>query len=173
MNRRVSPTFLRFHLFRGSECFSSRQIRDPRPSLSGFQGKVAYPNQVVDRSCEGEHPSDPSDSSMPRLAHQTHRLEPTKDFLHALPFPLAHYVTRVPGGATVNAGVGGLLRCDVGSDGHVPEHLHELTNVIALVLSERDPVLSGKTPRHDHGGVPLRGPGSLSQAHIPRPPLAG
>jgi len=83
------------------------------PSSHRLLQQVTHPYQIVGRRCPGEHPAHSGYAPEARLAHQRHRLEPTKDFLHPLAQPLADGVARVPGGATVDrtaAAPGGVLR---------------------------------------------------------------
>src|SRR6516225_12065519 len=58
----------------------------------GDRQQVAHPHQVIRRRRPSEHPPHSLQTAEARLAHQGHRLEPTEDFLHPLPFPLTHGV---------------------------------------------------------------------------------
>src|ERR1700745_2311725 len=64
--------------------------------------QVADSNQIVDGRREGEHPADPFEDTMPRLAHQTYRLDPAKDLFHPFPLSLANGVAGVPSRAAIN-----------------------------------------------------------------------
>src|SRR6266850_3570333 len=74
----------------------------PRCISSHRYGQVTDANEVIRGERKREHPVDQRYSSMPRLPHQAHRLQPTKDFLHPLALPLAHLVSGMARCATID-----------------------------------------------------------------------
>src|SRR5215470_5314316 len=60
--------------------------------------QVAHPHQVVGSRRPSEHPAHSRQTAEARLAHQGHRLEPSENLFHPLPFPLTHGIASVPGG---------------------------------------------------------------------------
>ena len=66
------------------------------------QRQIAHPDQIVGRQREGEHPSDPSDSAVARLAQASDGLEPAEDFFDAFAFLLADHIAGMTSGALID-----------------------------------------------------------------------
>ena len=64
---------------------------------------VSYPNQVVSRGSESEHPTDAFAAAMLGLAQTGRGLDPAKDLFNELAFLLALAITIVARGAFINA----------------------------------------------------------------------
>src|SRR4029450_1580137 len=88
----------------------------PSFSSSCLHRQISYPNQVVGRGGEGEHPSDLCESPMSCLPHQPHGLQPTEDLLDPFALPLAQKVSGVPGRPSIDAAVARVLASDVRGD---------------------------------------------------------
>ena len=64
---------------------------------------VSYPDQVVSRGSEGEHPTDAFAAAMLGLAQTGGGFDPAKDLFNELAFVLALAITIVTRGASVDA----------------------------------------------------------------------
>lgn len=64
--------------------------------------QVADSHQVVNRHRPSQHPGDSLPSAVPHLAHQSDRFQPAEDLLQAFANPLAHRVTGMARGTTIN-----------------------------------------------------------------------
>src|SRR5436190_22647973 len=125
------------------------------PRSCRWRGEVTDANEVVGGEGEGEHPVHAADPGMPRLTHQSDRLEPAEDLLHALAPLLADRVARMPSGATVDraGAMAGVLR-DMRGHSEQAHRRDEIARVIALVGSERDASAPIERPQQ----VQRRGP---------------
>jgi hypothetical protein len=87
----------------------------PSALCHGCQG--AHADQVVHGCCNGEHPADACHPAMPRLPQQPHGLEPPKELLHAIAFPLTDSLARMVGCPAVDgAGPPSGMLGDMGGD---------------------------------------------------------
>src|SRR5262249_51183003 len=94
--------------FSGTFRISAELSPRVRLVLGRHRLQVANSDQVVDRRREGEHPADPLQAAMPSLAHQPHRLEPTKDLFHPFALSLTDSVTSMSSRAPID-GAGSIL----------------------------------------------------------------
>lgn len=134
--------------------------------LRGAINAIADAHQIISRRREGEYPADLLRLTMPQFAQQPHSFHPAKDLFDSLALSLIHPVAIVTSGALVDGAttVGVILR-QVGSHVHVSRLSDEVVNVIALVSSQRYPVI-GKIRlhglRHTFGALLLQQGASLT-----------
>ena len=131
-------------LLRG--CFARRG--GSKSSSRGTLREVPYPDQVVCRQGEGEHPTDTVLAPVLRLPHLPHCLEPAEDLLDPFALPLTDLVSIMPRRSSVDHAVRRVFRRDVRRYSHHPKRLHHLASVVGLVGSERDTL--GSVDPSDH-----------------------
>src|SRR5207249_11975567 len=132
----ASPSSAADHGPRRSRAETSETIA---PGSCLLRGEITEANEVIGSEGQGEHPVHAAGPAMPRLTHQSDRLEPAEDLLHALAPLLADRVARMPSGATVDraGAMAGVLR-DMRGHSEQAHRRDEIARVIALVGSERD-----------------------------------
>ena len=71
-------------------------LRRVRRHLSLHRYEIPDPHEVISRYRKLEYPPDLGSTSVAQLPEQPHGLQPPKDLLYSLPFPLADCVPGVP-----------------------------------------------------------------------------
>ena len=118
-------------------------------SSGGNRQEVADPHQVVGGGSEGEHPTDPVNTSMPGLAQAADGLHPTEDLFHPFALDLTDGVTRMAGGAAVDGAVS--FARDVRSDLISAQLTHQVLLVVTLIAAQRNSMPAGDLCRHREG----------------------
>jgi hypothetical protein len=74
------------------------------PGSCGSLHHISHLYHVINCDSEGKHPAcSICCPNIPRLSQKSHGLQPAKDFLDALPFPLTDRVSSMPRGAFINS----------------------------------------------------------------------
>src|SRR6266536_4032110 len=123
------------------------------------------PDQVVDGTRDEEPGSVAPSAFVPELAAAAYGLDPAERFLDTFADPLAHLMSGVAGGASVDgaSSVGGVLR-DVGGDPASPAFGHEARGVVGLVRGNRPSPFAFREPaEHLRGRLPFGSAVGLSQ----------
>src|SRR5215831_12086413 len=97
--------------------------------------------------------------SMPHLAHQCDRLQPTEALFDSLPLLLTDPISGVPRGPLVKGAASiplGVL-CHVWSRLEVVAFRHEVPGVVSLVGAQCHSMLTGNLFQHDQCGIALGG----------------
>ena len=116
---------------------------DPPLFPSRLRRQVAHSDQVVGRRGEGEHPVHPLSAPVPCLPHQPHGLHPAEDFLDPFSFPHTDRVAGMACCSRVDGTIRRILAREVWGDLRCPEQLHEPSDVIPLVSSQRGAIGAG------------------------------
>src|SRR6266436_5124882 len=109
----------------------------PRCSSSRLHRQITDSDQVIGGERKREHPVDQGRPSMPRLPHHADCLQPPEDLLHPLALPLAHLISGMACGATIDRAptTRGVLR-HVWSHPVLAHGRHKATRVESFVASQ-------------------------------------
>src|SRR5271166_5059239 len=108
--------------------------------------QIAYPDQVVGRQREGEHPADPSQTTVASLAQAANGLDPAEDLLNPFAFLLANQIARMTSRALVDNA--GLLARDMRRYLVVAQLLNKLLAVVPFVATQGYAVLTRNLFHH-------------------------
>src|SRR6266536_5694063 len=146
--------------------FGSRCPRTPpRCSSSRLQRQISDSDEVIGGERKREHPVDQSCPSMSRLPHHADRLQPTEDLLHPLALPLAHLISGMACGATIDRAPTrrGVLS-HVWSHPVLAHGRHKATRVESLVASQGASTATRNVFDQDECSIPFGGARGLRGA---------
>ena len=115
--------------------------------------QIAYPDQIVGGQREGEHPADPSQTTVASLAQAADRLDPAEDLLNPFAFLLTDQITRMTSRALIDNA--GLLARNMGCYLVVAQLLNKLFAVVPFVATQGYTVLTCNLFHHRQRGLRL------------------
>ena len=138
-----------------------------------FEGRVktlrpaqqcAQTDQVIDGRGERQDPIDQFAATVAQFAEQPDRFHPSERLLDQFPFPLTDHVARMPGRATIDGRVLGLLR-DVRRDVQIATGRDKAGDVVVLVPAD-GPAAPLAATQQDQRGFTFGRPGRGGRAYI-------